>query len=97
MNQPDAFVWSACARMVAFALVAVAAVLFQIVSRGEESQTDAQLSEAQRVARITRAHHRSDPQGGTTRREYHRRVAADVRARSHGVACGSALRLAALD
>ena len=31
-------------------MIAVAAVLFQIVTRSEESQTDAQLSEAQRVA-----------------------------------------------
>ena len=31
-------------------MIAVALVLFQIVTRSEESQTDAQLSEAQRVA-----------------------------------------------
>ena len=37
--------------IVVIPMIAVAAVLFQIVSRSEESQTDAQLSEAQRVAR----------------------------------------------
>src|SRR5215210_5401898 len=31
-------------------MIAVALVLFQVVTRSEESQTDAQLSEAQRVA-----------------------------------------------
>jgi diguanylate cyclase (GGDEF)-like protein len=37
--------------IVVIPMIAVAAVLFQIVSRSEESQTDAQLSEAQMVAR----------------------------------------------
>jgi diguanylate cyclase (GGDEF)-like protein len=37
--------------IVVIPMIAVAAVLFQIVSRSEESQTDAQLSEAQLVAR----------------------------------------------
>ena len=37
--------------IVVIPMIAVAAVLFQIVTRSEESQTDAQLSEAQRVAR----------------------------------------------
>jgi diguanylate cyclase (GGDEF)-like protein len=36
--------------IVVIPMIAVAAVLFQIVTRSEESQTDAQLSEAQRVA-----------------------------------------------
>src|ERR1044072_1161659 len=36
--------------IVVIPMLAVAAVLFQIVTRSEESQTDAQLSEAQRVA-----------------------------------------------
>jgi diguanylate cyclase (GGDEF)-like protein len=36
--------------IVVIPMIAVALVLFQIVSRSEESQTDAQLSEAQRVA-----------------------------------------------
>src|SRR5829696_4268739 len=37
--------------IVVIPMIAVALVLFQIVTRSEESQTDAQLSEAQRVAR----------------------------------------------
>jgi len=37
--------------IVVIPMIAVAAVLFQIVSRSEETQTDAQLAEAQRVAR----------------------------------------------
>ena len=36
--------------IVVIPMIAVALVLFQIVTRSEESQTDAQLSEAQRVA-----------------------------------------------
>src|SRR5688572_22336417 len=37
--------------IVVIPMIAVALVLFQIVTRSEESQTDAQLSEAQLVAR----------------------------------------------
>src|SRR5918999_6103235 len=48
-------------------MIAVALVLFQIVTRSEESQTDAQLSEAQRVA--TNLYRRSAERANVAGRE----------------------------
>src|SRR5918995_3703519 len=53
--------------IVVIPMIAVALVLFQIVTRSEESQTDAQLSEAQRVA--TNLYRESAPRANAAGRE----------------------------